>query len=98
MSEKELGAFRDFIAKNSKKGFIRESQLPAGAPVLFVPKKDRKLQLVVDYCLLNDITIKDRYTLLLIHEMQDRLRGSTIFTKLDLRSIYSQIRIRKGEE
>ena len=49
MSEKELEALRDFIAKNSKKGFIRESQLPAGALVLFMPKKDRKLQLVVDY-------------------------------------------------
>src|SRR6266487_3062044 len=91
MSEKELKALKDFITKNSKKGFIRESQLPAGALVLFVPKKDRKLQLVVDYQLLNNIMIKDRYTLPLIHKMQDRLRGSTIFTKLDLKSIYSQI-------
>ena len=43
MSKKELKALRDFITKNSKKGFIRESQLLAGALVLFVPKKDRKL-------------------------------------------------------
>src|SRR5437016_12805025 len=49
MSEKELEALRDFITKNFKKGFIRESQSPAGALVLFVPKKDRKLRLVVDY-------------------------------------------------
>src|SRR6266487_6664007 len=98
MLEKELEAFRDFIAKNSKKGFIRESQSPAGVPVLFVPKKDRKLQLVVNYRLLNNITIKDRYMLPLIHEIQDRLRRSTIFTKLDLRSIYSQIQIKEGEK
>ena len=49
MSEKELEALRNFIAKNSKKGFIRKSQLLVRALVLFVPKKDRKLQLVVDY-------------------------------------------------
>src|SRR6266487_5742349 len=47
--EKELEALRDFITKNSKKGFIKESQLLARALVLFVPKKDRKLQLVVNY-------------------------------------------------
>src|SRR6266487_1291645 len=70
ISEKELGALRDFITKNSKKGFIRESQLLAGALVLFVPKKDSKLQLVVDYWLLNNITIKERYTLPLIYEIQ----------------------------
>ena len=70
----------------------------AGALVLFVPKKDRKLQLVVNYQLLNNITIKDRYTLPLIHKIQDRLRGSTMFTKLDLKSIYSQIWIKEGEE
>src|SRR5437016_4910884 len=98
ISEKELEALRDFITRNSRKGFIRESQLLAGALVLFVPKKDRKLQLVVNYQLLNNITIKDRYMLPLIHKMQDRLRGSTIFTKLDLRSIYSQIQIKEGEE
>ena len=49
MLEKELEAFRDFITKNSKKGFIKESQLLAEVLVLFVPKKDRKLQLVVNY-------------------------------------------------
>ena len=59
MSEKELEALRDFITKNSKKGFIKKSQLLAGVLVLFVPKKDRKLQLVVNYRLLNNIIIKD---------------------------------------
>src|SRR5437016_2294756 len=98
MSEKELEALRDFITKNSKKGFIRESQLPAGVLVLFVPKKDRKLQLVIDYQLHNNIIIKNRYILPFIHKMQDRLRGSAMFTKLDLRSIYSQIQIKEGKE
>ena len=59
MSEKKLKALRDFITKNLAKGFIRESQLLAGALVLFIPKKDRKLQLVLNYRLLNNIIIKD---------------------------------------
>ena len=66
--------------------------------MLFVPKQDRKLQLVVDYRALNAITTKDRYTLPLIHEIQDRFQGLAIFTKIDLCRAYNLVRIKEKEE
>jgi hypothetical protein len=98
LSEKELKVLYDYIQENIKKGFIRPSQSPAGFPILFVPKKDGKLRLCVDYRKLNDITIKNRYPLPNISELQDRLAGATIFTALDLRGAYNLIRIKAGEE
>jgi hypothetical protein len=59
MSEKELQELKAYINKNIKKGFIRLSKSPAGYPVMFVPKKNRKLQLCVDFRKLNNITIKN---------------------------------------
>ena len=98
LSEKELEALREYIDKNQKKGYIRPSKSPARYPILFVPKKDGRLRLCVDYRRLNEITVKNRYTLPLIHEMQDRIRGARFFTKLDLRDAYYKIRMREGEE
>jgi hypothetical protein len=71
MSEKELQELKAYIDKNIKKGFIRLSKSPAGYPVMFVPKKNRKLQLCVDFQKLNDITIKNQYPLPNIKELQD---------------------------
>ena len=71
MLEKELGVLREYLDKNLKKGFIRQSESPAGFPILFVPKKDSKLRLCIDYRKLNDITIKNRYPLPNILELQD---------------------------
>ena len=71
LSAKELEALRDYLDKNLAKGFIRLSTSPAGYPILFVPKKDSKLRLCVDYRQLNAITIKNRYPLPLISEIQD---------------------------
>ena len=59
ISTKELEELKNYININLKKRFIRESQLPAGSPVLFVPKPNRKLKLCIDYCLLNTVTVKD---------------------------------------
>ena len=59
LSEKELQVLHEYLEENLKKSFIRESQLPAGYPILFAPKKDRSLQLCVDYRKLNNITIKN---------------------------------------
>ena len=98
LSEKELKALREYIDDNLKKGFIRRSESPAGAPVLFVPKKDQDLRLVVDYRALNRSTIKNRCPLPLISETLDRLREARIFTKLDLKGAYNLIRMAKGEE
>jgi hypothetical protein len=98
LSEKELKILREYIQENLAKGFIRKSESPAGFPILFVPKKDGKLRLCVDYRKLNDITVKNRYPLPNISELQDRLSGAKFFTALDLRGAYNLIRMKKGEE
>ena len=79
-------------------GWIRHSASEAGAPILFVPKKDGTLRLCVDYRGLNAITVKNRYPLPLVGEIMDRLSGATIYTQLDLRDAYHRLRIRKGDE
>jgi hypothetical protein len=71
LSEKELSTLRDYIKDNLKKGYIRASQLPAGYPIIFVPKKNGVLRLCVDYCKLNNITIKNWYPLPNITKLQD---------------------------
>ena len=98
LSEKELGTLRTYLDENMKKGFIKKSESPAGYPILFVPKKDGTLRLCVDYRKLNNITIKNRYPLPNISELQDRLSGARFFTKLDLRGAYNLIRMKAGEE
>ena len=98
LSATELEVLREYIDTNLAKGFIRESTSPAGSPILFVPKKNGKLRLCVDYRKLNDITIKDRYALPRADELRDRLRGAKWFTKLDLRGAYNLIRIKEGDE
>lgn len=98
LSEKELEALREYIDDNLKKGFIRRSESPAGAPVLFSPKKDGNLRLCVDYRALNKVTIKNRCPLPLISETLDRLRTARIFTKLDLKGAYNLIRVAEGDE
>jgi Reverse transcriptase (RNA-dependent DNA polymerase) len=98
LSEKELQVLREYINENLKKGYIRPSISLARYPVLFVPKSNGKLRMCVDYRQLNTITVKNRYTLSLIHEMQDRIKGSKIFTKIDIREGYYKIRMKEGEE
>ena len=98
LSEVELKALKDYLDENLKKGFIVPSESPAGAPILFVKKKDGSLRLCVDYRGLNKITIKNRYPLPLISELLDRLSTGRIFTKIDLRGAYNLLRIKEGEE
>jgi hypothetical protein len=98
MSEKELQELRTYIKVNIDKGFIRPSKSLARYPVMFVPKKGRKLQLCVDFRKLNNIIIKNRYPLPNILELRDRLAYAEIFTVLDLRGAYNLIRMKKGEE
>jgi hypothetical protein len=86
------------LDKNLKKGFIRRSESPAGHPILFVPKKDGSNRLCVDYRKLNDITIKNRYPLPNISELQDQLAGAQYFTALDLQGAYNLICMKEGEE
>jgi reverse transcriptase-like protein/integrase-like protein/chromodomain-containing protein/aspartyl protease len=98
LNEKQLETLRDYIDENLKKGYIRPSTSEAGYPVMFVPKKNGKLRLVVDYRRINADTVKDRTPLPLISEMKDRLSGMKWFTALDLKGAYNLIRMKKGHE
>ena len=98
LSEKQLEALRDYLAKMLKKGKILPSKSPAGAPILFVPKPGGKLRLVVDYRGLNKVTIHNKYPIPLMSELRDQVRDATIFTKLDLKDGFHLIRIGEGDE
>jgi hypothetical protein len=93
LSHTELATLREYLDTALANGWIRRSESPAGAPVLFVPKKDGSLRLCVDYRGLNAITIKNRCPLPLISETLDRLSGSVVFSKLDLKDAYHRIGI-----
>ncbi|GJV70316.1 putative reverse transcriptase domain-containing protein [Tanacetum coccineum] len=80
-----------------EKGFIRPSSSPWGAPVLFVKKKDGSFRMCIDYRELNKLTIKNRYPLPRIDDLFDQLQGSSVYSKIDLRSGYHQLRIRKED-
>ena len=80
----------DFLDKN----FIRPSVSPWGAPVLLVKKKEGTMRLCVDYRQLNKVTIKNQYPLPRIDDLMDQLVGASVFSKIDLRSGYHQIRVK----
>ena len=98
LSRVELEELRRYLDDALAKGWIRHSTSPAGAPILFVPKKDGGLRLCVDYRGLNAVTVKNRHPLPLISETLDRLSGARRYTKLDLKDAYHRIRIRSGDE
>ncbi|GKC13968.1 putative reverse transcriptase domain-containing protein [Tanacetum coccineum] len=75
------------------KGFIRPSSSPWGAPVLFVKKKDGPFWMCVDYRKLNKLTVKNRYPLPRIDDLFDQLQGSSVYSKIDLRSGYHQLKV-----
>ncbi|GJU79633.1 putative reverse transcriptase domain-containing protein [Tanacetum coccineum] len=81
----------------SDKGFIRPSSSPWGAPVLFVKKKDGSFRMCIDYRELNKLTVKNRYPLPRIDDLFDQLQGSSIYSKIDLRSGYHQLRVREED-
>ena len=98
LNEVELKELRTYLEDKLQKGYIRRSKSSAGYPIMFVPKKNGKLRLVIDYRQLNSITVKDRTPLPLITEMKDRLHGAKWFTTLDLKDGYHHIRIKPGNE
>ncbi|GJS55163.1 putative reverse transcriptase domain-containing protein [Tanacetum coccineum] len=81
----------------SDKGFIRPSSSPWGAPVLFVKKKDGSFRMCIDYRELNKLTIKNRYPLPRIDDLFDQLQGSSVYSKINLRSGYHQLRVREED-
>lgn len=98
LSMPELETLRKYIDDNLANGFIRPSTSPAGAPVMFIKKKDESLRLCVDYRKLNNLTIKNRHPLPRIDDSFDQLKGAKIFTKLDLQNAYHLLRIKRGDE
>ncbi|GJV47384.1 putative reverse transcriptase domain-containing protein, partial [Tanacetum coccineum] len=80
-----------------EKGFIRPSSSPWGAPVLFVKKKDGSFRMSIDYRKLNKLTVKNRYPLPRIGDLFDQLQGSSVYSKIDLRSGYHQLRIKEED-
>jgi hypothetical protein len=88
----------EYIRKNLARGWIRRSTSQAGALILFTKKKNRALQLCIDYRGLNAITIKNWHPLPLIQESLDRLGYARVYTKLDLQDAYHRIRIKEGDE
>ncbi|GKC23998.1 putative reverse transcriptase domain-containing protein, partial [Tanacetum coccineum] len=78
-------------------GFIRPSFSPWGAPVLFVKKKDDSFQMCINYRELNKLTVKNRYPLPRINDLFDQLQGSRVYSKIDLRSGYHQLRVHEED-
>ncbi len=94
----ELETLKVYIKNNLANGFIRPSKSPARASILFDKKPDGSLRLCVDYQGLNNLTIKNRYRLLLVGESLDWLGRARRFTQLDLTNAYHQMRIRKDDK
>ncbi len=93
----ELEELKKQIAELEEKDFIRPSSSPWGALVLFVKKKDRSLRMCVYYRTLNEVTIKNKYPLPRINDLFDQLKGASVFSKIDLRSGYHQLKIRQED-
>nr|GEY36410.1 putative reverse transcriptase domain-containing protein [Tanacetum cinerariifolium] len=93
----EMKELAEQLKKLSDKGFIRPSSSPWGAPVLFVKKKDGSFRMCIDYRELNKLTVKNRYPLLRIDDLFDQLQGSSVYSKIDLRSGYHQLRVREED-
>jgi hypothetical protein len=94
MPPNELAELKIQLQDLLNKGFIRPSSFPWGCPAIFVKKKDQTLRMCVDYRPLNEVTIKNKYPLPRIDILFDQLTGARVFSKIDLRSGYHQIRIR----
>ncbi len=98
LSPTEQAELKAFVDEHTRKGYIRPSKSPMASPFFFVKKKDGKLRPVQDYRYLNSGTIKNEYPLPLIPELVDKLKGSRIFSKMDVRWGYNNVRIKEGDK
>jgi len=98
LSREEREEVREFIKEQLQKEYIRPSKSPQTVPVFFVGKKDGKKQMVQDYQYLNEWTIKNNYPLPLISDVLENIGTKKVFTKMDLRWGYNNVRIKKGDE
>jgi hypothetical protein len=92
----ELAELKIQLQQLLDKGFIRPNNLSWGAPILFVKKKDGTFRLCIDYRQLNKVIVKNKCPLLRIDDLFDQLNGAMVFSKIDLRSGYHQLRIKKN--
>jgi hypothetical protein len=97
MPPHELLELKEELDKSLRKSFIRPSSSAWGAPSLFVKKKDGTNRLVQDYRPINQATIQNKYPLPRINDLYDQLAGSSVFSKLNLRLGYHQIRVREED-
>ncbi|KAJ0016666.1 hypothetical protein Pint_11808 [Pistacia integerrima] len=97
MAPLELKELKIQLQELVDKGFIRPSVSPWGAPVLFVKKKDGTWRLCIDYRQLNKMTVRNKYRLPRIDDLFDQLQGSKVFSKIDLRSGYHQLKIKESD-
>nr|GEZ64382.1 putative reverse transcriptase domain-containing protein [Tanacetum cinerariifolium] len=97
LAPSEMKELAKQLKELSEKGFIRPSSSPWGVPVLFVKKKDGSFRMCIDYRELNKITVKNRYPLPRIDDLFDQLQGSSVYSKIDLRSSYPQLRVREED-
>jgi hypothetical protein len=95
MATPELAELKEHLKELLEKGFIRPSSSPWGAPMIFVLKKDGTQRLCMDCCAQNEVTIKNKYPLPRIDDLFDQLHGACVFSKIDLRSRYHQLKIQE---
>ena len=98
LSREEREEVREFVKEQLRKKYIRLFKSPQTAPVFFVGKKDGKKRMVQDYRYLNEWTIKNNYPLPLISDILENIGTKKLFTKMDLRQGYNNVRIKKGYE
>nr|GEU49318.1 retrotransposon protein, putative, Ty3-gypsy subclass [Tanacetum cinerariifolium] len=98
LAPSELQELSTQLQEFSDKGFIRPSSSPWGAPVLFVKNKDGSLRMCIDYRELNNLIVKNRYPLPRIDDLFDQLQGSSVYSKIDLRSGYHQLRTKEEHD
>jgi len=98
LSKNERKEVQNFVEDQLRKEYIRPSKSPQMLPVFFVGKKDGSKRMVMDYHNLNDQTIKNNYPLPLITELINNVGSKKVFTKIDLRWGFNNIRIKEGDE
>ena len=98
LSREEREEVREFVREQLRKGYIQPSKSPQMAPVFFVGKKDGKKRMVQDYRYLNEWMIRNNCPLLLISDVLENIGTKKVFTKMDLRWRYNNVRIKKGDE
>ena len=97
-NQPELEELRKQLKELLDAGLLQPAKSPYGAPLLFQKKQDGSLRMCVDYRALNKVTIRNNYPIPLVADCFDQLSKATVFTKLDLRSGYWQVRIAEGDE